>query len=323
MGSCVGSCVADFRDAVTAWACGTGWKVVRALPEKAAVRVFDAAADRIWKQRGAGVLQLERNLARVDRTWSSANLRELSRLGMRSYLRYWQEAFRLPSWPVERIRDGFVLDPAWILDDAVAAGTGAIMVPAHSANWDAAGAWAVVRYGGVTTVAERLKPEALFRKFVAFREAFGAEILPLGSDGVMRTLVRRLEQGRVVALLGDRDISRHGVEVQLMGEPALLPAGPALLAILTGAPLHPVGLRFTENGSRGDVLARIAVPAGLSREETVQVMTQQVADGLAEGIRRAPWDWHMLQPVWTADLDAERIARRRQAAGDTMSGPPS
>lgn len=301
------------RDAVTAWAFGTGWKVVRALPERAAIRVFDEAADRAWRRRGTGVRQLERNLSRVDRSWTEADLRELSRLGMRSYLRYWQEAFRLPSWPLERIRDRFGLTPSSLLDDAVASGTGAIMVPGHSANWDHAGAWAVVRYGSVTTVAERLKPEALFRRFVEFREAFGAEILPLGSDGVMRTLVRRLEQGRVVALLGDRDISRHGIEVDLLGEPARLPAGPALLAVLTGAPLHPVGLRFTEDGSHGDVLPRIEVPTGLTRDEAVRAMTQRVADGLAEGIRRAPWDWHMLQPVWTADLDPSRLARQQAA----------
>ena len=295
------------RDAVTEWAFSTGWRIVRRLPESTARRLFDRAADEMWRRRGPSVAQLERNLARADRSWSAADLRELSRAGMRSYLRYWQEAFRLPSWPIERIRDGFGLDPASALDDAMRAGTGAIMVPSHSANWDHAGAWACVRYGGVSTVAERLKPEGLFEQFLDYRRSLGMDVLALGDDDIVRQLARRLREGRIVALLGDRDISRNGIEVDLLGEPARLPAGPALLAIMTGAPLFPVAMRFTDEGSRGDVAPRIEVPQGLPRAEQIRVMTQQVADALGEGIRRNPHDWHMLQPVWTADLDPARM----------------
>ena len=307
------SIVAPARDAATTWAFTAGWRIVRALPEPAAIRAFDAAADRTWRRRGAGVLQLERNLHRVDPTLDDAGLRELSRAGMRSYLRYWQEAFRLPAWPIERIRDRMRLEPSHLLDDAVAAGSGAIMVPGHSANWDHAGAWACVRYGGVTTVAERLKPEALYRRFLDYRQALGMRVLPLGTEGIVRELVRDLQQGRIVALLGDRDISRNGIEVQLLGEPARLPAGPALLAIMTGAPLHPVSLRFTDDGVVGQVHPRVEVPTRLSRDEQVQAMTQAIADALGEGMRRSPHDWHMLQPVWTADLDARRLAARESS----------
>ena len=295
------------RDVVTEWAFSTGWRIVRRLPEPAARSLFDRAADAMWRRRGPSVAQLERNLARVDRSWSDADLRELSHAGMRSYLRYWQEAFRLPSWPVERLRDGFRLDPASALDDAMRAGTGAIMVPSHSANWDHAGAWACVRYGGVSTVAERLKPEGLFEQFLDYRRSLGMDVLALGDDDIVRQLARRLREGRIVALLGDRDLSRNGIEVDLLGEPARLPAGPALLAVLTGAPLFPVAMRFTEHGSRGDVAPRVEVPEGLPRAEQIRVMTQRIADALGDGIRRNPQDWHMLQPVWTADLDPARV----------------
>lgn len=293
---------------MTEWAFSTGWRIVKRLPEPAAQRVFDTVADQMWKRRGPSVVQLERNLARVDRSWTAADLRELSRDGMRSYMRYWQEAFRLPAWKIERIRDGFGLDPASTLDDAMAAGSGVIMVPGHSANWDHAGAWACVRYGGVSTVAERLKPAGLFEQFLSYRRSLGMDVLALGDDDVVRQLVRRLREGRIVALLGDRDISRNGVEVELLGEPARLPAGPALLSIMTGAPLYPVAMRFTADGSRGEVAPRVEVPEGLPRHEQVRVMTQQVADALSEGIRRSPQDWHMLQPVWVADLDPVRAA---------------
>ena len=297
-----------FGDAATEWAFQTGWRVVRRLPEGAAASVFDAAADQMWRRRGPSVQQYERNLRRIDPTWTQGQIRELSRSGLRSYLRYWREAFRLPSWSPERIRDTFDLVNRELLDEAVVSGTGAIMVPGHMANWDHAGAWACVRYGSVTSVAERLRPEGLFEQFLDYRRSLGMDILGLGDPDLVRGLARRLKEGRIVALLGDRDISRNGVEVSLFGRPASFPAGPALLSILTGAPLYPVTMWFEDVGSRGFIHDRVEVPAGLSRPQQVQRMMQQVADAFELGIRRDPTDWHMLQKVWIEDLDARESA---------------
>lgn len=295
-------------DAATEWAFQSGWRVVRRLPESAAAAVFNTAADQMWRRQGPSVQQYERNLRRIDPTWTQGRIRELSRAGLRSYLRYWQEAFRLPSWSPERIRDTFDLVNRELLDEAVRTGTGAIMVPGHMANWDHAGAWACVRYGSVTSVAERLKPEGLFEQFLDYRRSLGMDILGLGDPDLVRSLVRRLKEGRIVALLGDRDISRNGVEVSLFGRPASFPAGPALLSILSGAPLYPVTMWFEETGSRGFIHDRVEAPAGLSRPDQVQHMMQRVADAFDLGIRRDPTDWHMLQKVWLEDLDAREPA---------------
>ena len=294
------------RDAATEWAFQVGWRVVKRLPERSAQAVFNAAADQMWRRRGPSVEQLERNLRRVDPTWNQGDIRELSRASLRSYLRYWQEAFRLPSWSTERIRDTFDLVNREHLDDAVRHGTGALMIPGHMANWDHAGAWACVRYGGVTSVAERLKPEGLFEQFLDYRRTLGMTVYGLGDDDLVRSLARELKDGHIVALLGDRDISRNGVEVSLFGRPASLPAGPALLALLTDAPLFPVTMWFTEDGSRGYIHDRIEPPQGMSRDAQIRDMTQRIANAYELGIRRDPVDWHMLQPVWLEDLDPER-----------------
>ena len=180
------------------------------------------------------------------------------------------------------------------------------MVVNHAGNWDHAGAWACLRYGGLTTVAERLKPEGLYQRFAAYRESLGMEIVPTGEPDIVRTLARRLNEGRLVPLMGDRDIGRNGVTVDLFGAPASLPAGPALLAMLTKAPLHPVTLWFDGPAARGYVHDRIDVPAAGTREERVREMTQNVATAFEQGIREHPLDWHMMQQLWTADLDPER-----------------
>lgn len=293
--------VSKWSESASSAAFSVGWKTIRTLPEQRANALFARLADRLWRTDSGGVVQLRKNLARVHPELTSEEIHDYSRIGMRSYMRYYCEAFRLPTWSHARISDTFTLERGHLLDDAMNAGTGALMIPGHMANWDHAGAWAALRFGRVTTVAERLKPESLFRQFLEYRTRLGMEVLPLGQPDVMQSLVRRLRAGGLVALLGDRDLGASGVRVTLLGEEASLPAGPAVLALMTDAPLHPVSMWFEDGGTRGYVHDRIPIPTG-TREEQIQSITQSLADALGEGIRQHSADWHMLQRVWTADV---------------------
>lgn len=288
-------------ESLSAWLYDVGWKVTRTLPEPAANAVFRQMADALWRRGAGGVRQLEGNLRRVHPDYDNDAIRDLSRAGMRSYLRYWCEAFRLPTWSRQRITETFVLERQEILDSALEQG-GALMIPGHMANWDHAGAWAAATYGSVTSVAERLKPEKLFHAFLDYRRELGMDILGTGEADVLRQLTRRLRDGKLVALLGDRDISRSGVHVDFFGQPASFPAGPALLTLMTDVPLHPVTMWFDGEMCRGYVHDRIEVPTAGDRDEKIIAMTQQLARGWESGIREHSADWHMLQKVWVADL---------------------
>lgn len=281
-------------DTVTTWAYSAGWSTVKRLPEPVTSRAFDAIAGQMLRRDGRSVAQLRANLEHVlpnegDRYVEGA---------VRSYLRYWHEAFRLPTWSRARISETFTLERVELLDAAMQAGSGAVMVPGHMGNWDHAGAWAALRYGSVVSVAERLKPAGLFEQFLDFRRSLGMRIYGLGETDVMRTLIREVQAGQLVALLGDRDIGGTGVAVEFCGAPTTLPGGPALLSVLTGAPMHPVAMWFEGDELRGYVMDRIEAPAGLARNEQVQSMTQQLADALGAAIREHPTDWHMMQRVW-------------------------
>ena len=289
-------------DTITEWGFQAGWSITKRLPERASRRSFEFLADQMWRRRGSSVVQLERNLARIDPAWTPDEIHELSRETLRGYLRYWNEAFRLPSWSPERIRDTFDLENKEWMDQAVRSGTGAILVPGHMANWDHAGAWAAQRYGGITTVAERLKPEGLFDQFLAYRRTLGMEVFPIGHPDLVRDLARRVNEGRIVALLGDRDISRNGIEVSFFGQPAKMPAGPAILSLMTDAPLYPVLMWFDGDRIDGHIYERVVAPTGVDRSEQIRQMTQQVAKCFEDGIRKRPTSWHMLQKVWLADL---------------------
>ncbi|WP_416969281.1 phosphatidylinositol mannoside acyltransferase [Streptomyces sp. 4F14] len=287
---------------------GAGWGAVKKLPEPVAVRLGQTIADLAWQRRGKGVLRLESNYARVRPDASPEQLRELSRAGMRSYLRYWMESFRLPAWSKERVRGGF--DPIDVhhLTDALASGKGVVLALPHMGNWDLAGAWVTTKLDTpFTTVAERLKPETLYDRFVAYRQGLGMEVLPHSGGTAFGTLARRLRDGGLVCLVAERDLSANGVEVDFFGDRIRIPAGPSLLAQQTGALLLPVTLWYDDSPvMRGRVHPPIEVPASGTRAEKTSVMAQALADAFATGIADHPEDWHMLQRLWLADLDPAR-----------------
>ncbi|MDV9188557.1 phosphatidylinositol mannoside acyltransferase [Streptomyces sp. SR27] len=297
---------------------GAGWATVKKLPEPVAAGLGRRIADLAWKRRGKSVLRLESNLARVVPDATPERLAELSKAGMRSYMRYWMESFRLPTWSRERVERGIDIKDVHHLQEGLAAGRGVVLALPHLANWDLAGVW-VTRSLGVpfTTVAERLKPETLYDRFVAYRESLGMEVLPHTGGSAFGTLARRLRAGGLVCLVADRDLSASGVEVSFFGDTARMPAGPAILAQQTGAQLLPVTLWYDDTPvMRGRIHAPVDVPESGTRAEKTSVMTQALADAFAGGIADHPEDWHMLQRLWLSDLEA----RTEPATGAALDG---
>ncbi|MFF1677790.1 phosphatidylinositol mannoside acyltransferase [Streptomyces sp. NPDC058256] len=300
--------MSSLQDRLTDGAYALGWSTVKKLPEPVAVRLGRTIADIAWKKRGKGVRRLESNYARVVPDATPERLAELSRAGMRSYLRYWMESFRLPAWSKERVKTGFVVKDEHYLTDGIASDKGVILALPHMGNWDLAGAWVTTKLETpFTTVAERLKPESLYDRFVAYREGLGMEVLPHSGGTAFGMLARRLRDGGLVCLVAERDLSASGVEVEFFGEATRMPAGPALLAQQTGALLLPVTLWYDDSPvMQGRVHPPVEVPETGTRAEKTSAMTQALADAFATGIADHPEDWHMLQRLWLKDLDPER-----------------
>jgi phosphatidylinositol dimannoside acyltransferase len=295
-----------------------GWGALKSVPPGVSARAFRAGADLAAARNGAGVRQLRKNLRRVaGPDTSESALDELVGDALRSYARYWLETFRLPKMDhgdvVARVDAN--AEGSEHLDAAMAAGRGAIIVLPHMGNWDVSGLWFVDRGSPFTTVAERLEPASLYDRFVAYREGLGMEVLALtgGERSPMDVLAERLRAGRAICLVADRDLSRNGVDVQFFGETARMPGGPAMLAARTGAPVLPVGLWFTADGWGHRVNPPIELPGG-RLSERVRAGTQAVADAFAGEIAAHPADWHMLQPLWLADLPARPDRERGEPA---------
>ncbi|GAA4486655.1 phosphatidylinositol mannoside acyltransferase [Rhodococcus olei] len=282
-----------------------GWHVVRALPSRIATDLFDCGAD--IAARKSGPEQLRHNLARVLRVTPTDVPHEMIRASMRSYARYWKEVFRLPSMNPAQVTASIdaSVQGREHLEAAVRRGHGAVLALPHSGNWDLAGVWLVHHHGKVTTVAERLQPESLFRRFVRYREQLGFEVLPVsgGQRPPFEALADRLREGRIVGLLAERDLTAHGVPVSFFGEETRMPPGPAKLADHTGAPLLPVHCWNTDSGWGFKIEPPLDVSAG------VAATTQALADRFAANITEHPADWHMLQPLWVSDLPESRRSR--------------
>ena len=310
------------------------FRLFGAAPEPVSRAIIRVAADVAWLLHGSGVRRLEANLRRARPQASPRQIRRLSLEGMRSYLRYYAEAFVLPRLTPEQVDARMrAVGEAGVLE-ACGQGRPVVLALGHQGNWDLAGAWATVHLAPVTTVAERLEPAEVFDAFVGMREAIGLRIIPLdrGTD-VFRELVRALKGGGVlVPLLADRDLTSRGVEVTLLGERARVAAGPAALALATGATLVPTLLRHERlHGARrkaagspwGMVITfapPVPVPAHLPRSAQVVAMTQGWVDALGADIAEHPTHWHMLQRVFVEDLDPDRYAATtaaaREAAGE-------
>jgi lauroyl/myristoyl acyltransferase len=320
--------VTGVKDRLISAGYGLGWSVVCRLPESWAASAFQAAADIAWRRQGPQVQVLEGNLRRVlgpDAT--GAELRALSRESMRSYARYWLEVFRLPVISRERLLSQTVVEPGHLEEamDYLRAGRGVIFALPHMGNYDAAGAWIIAHgAGSFTTVAERLRPESLYDKFVALRSGLGMEVLP-ASGGMVNAfgiLSQRLRAGKLVCLVADRDVTGSGTEVDYFGEKARIMGGSAALAERTGAALFPAILWYEGECWGIYVDKEIQVPAEGDRKQKVAAMTQEVAHAFETGIRAHPADWHMLQRVFVADLDPERLAaaEAKAAAADPIGG---
>ena len=302
-------------DNLADWGYAAGWRLVRSVPEFFARNAFGAGAR--YAALGGGPEQLRKNLARVIGTTPAEVPDSLIRASLASYARYWREAFRLPTMDLDAL--ALRLDEVVIgkenVDAAFAAGRGLILALPHSGNWDMAGVWLVHHSGTFTTVAERLKPESLYRRFLEYRESLGFEVLPLtgaaeaatsdkGGRSAYEVLAERLRANRAVCLMAERDLTKSGVQVDLFGEPTRMPAGPAKLAIETGAALLPAHVYY-----RGeDCVVHLFPPLNFSSGD-VGVITQALADQFGKNIAAHPEDWHMLQPQWLADLSDERRAR--------------
>lgn len=280
-----------------------GWNVLWIMPSRWAYFLFNKAAQIIWRKESKSIKQLELNLARVlNCEVSDPRIRPLSLEAMQSYMRYYCETFMLPRWTDEQLFGKVRAEGSERITEALKTG-GVVLALPHLANWDWAGAWAARTFGSLCTVAERLRPEGVFQKFHKARTDRGITLMALsGEGGTYEYLRDHVNQGRVVALLSDRDVAKSGMSNEFFGHRTSLPIGAALLAIDTGRPLftcapwydgHNLVISFDS-----EVVFERSPVQGRDRVRRAQEVTKLIVTNFEKHISAHPENWHQLQPVW-------------------------
>jgi len=303
--SAAGSALDRVRGELTVGAYRAGGVLGRVVPRSLGMGVA-AAASRVVAAAATGRRDVvERNLRRIYGPGLSGRaLDRKVRATFDSYARYYYDAFRLPSMGVEQIERGIHVDgvehlEAAMADDAV----GPVLALPHLGGWEWAAAWITqVRGWGLAAVVEELDPPELFDWFLRFRESLGMNIIPLGPDAAAQVAAAAFDR-EVVCLLCDRDIGGTGVEVEFFGERTRLPAGPAVMALRTGCRVLPTAVYFNDgDGVTGVVRPPLEIERRGRLREDVARVTQDLAHELEYLIRRAPEQWHLMQPNWPSDL---------------------
>ena len=280
-----------------------GSALARALPERWVYGLANALGS-IAARRSKRRWLVETHLARITGLPRDSNeLQDKVVEAFCSYARYWLETFRLVRENREFFLERFGSVGNDNLNAALALGRGAIVVVGHLGNWDAAGAWVGATDRRLVAVAEVLRPRRMFEFFAEHRSRLGMTIYG-AEPGITSKLVTEVQNGAVLAIVGDRDLRGNGVEMDFFGEPATFPRGPANIALRSGVPLMVAGVYelFLPDGRRGwmcDISEPLEPPD--EGEGAVEVFTQRIAAKLEEYVARHPEQWHVFQPFWLSE----------------------
>ncbi|WP_460770153.1 phosphatidylinositol mannoside acyltransferase [Mariniluteicoccus flavus] len=270
-------------------------RVAPKLSTRATIRLGHGIARGALPIDWSHLRNLRRNLALTTGTEPT---RALMRAAIASWVRIYVEAQAVPGWGPERAIASITIAPE---DDRrlreAYATTGAVVALPHMGNWDLAGAWACATGMPVTTVAERLG-EQEFAAFTAIRARLGMDVFAHDDPRAPRALVRAIENGRLVCLMGDRDLPGTGLPVTWSGHEVTLPPGPAMIARTTGAALLVAACHYTPDGMVIEISEPIEHRPG---RDGLIAMTQDLADVFAAQVRAHPEDWHMFQPFFAED----------------------
>lgn len=281
------------------------WRAVRIVPEKSAYAIFKTLAILAYRRNGKRVARLRSNYRAVKPELPESELEVLVQEGLKSAMRYWCDTFRISDWSKERVFTTVRTQNEEYLLRPIEQGRGLIVALPHAGNWDHAGAFFCARGVRVNTVAEHLKPERLFRKFLAHREAMGMQVLDLNA-GVLAELENLLNEGELVALVADRDLSKSGVNVNFFGKTARMPAGPALLAYKTKADLITAYVSYTDSGIHIKFTEPLAINYQAEQKSEIERVTQLLANQFEYDISNNLTSWHMQQRIFIDEGFVER-----------------
>lgn len=271
------------------------------LPLGALYRVAGLAGSAAYSCWPGGRRRIRRNFARVLQ--DPGQVGPTARRSLQNYCRYLVDFARLGSQPAGEITALCDGDEVFSqLDAVLARGRGAVLVCMHFGNWDLGAAAGAAHGYRMAAVGERFSDGRVTAEVFGARERLGIRILPLDRPGP--SLLRTLKQNGLLALLIDRSVPGKGVTVRFFGEEVEVPAGPAQLALRTGAALVPIAAaRTRRQAAHVRLIADFSIDAAPTGDPAadVQRLTQEVMGAHEAFIRRYPEQWYKFGDMWASD----------------------
>ncbi len=211
----------------------------------------------------------------------------------RNFAKYLADFFRFSKIDAEYVKNNVKVENTRYLDEALAKGTGAIILSAHIGNWEWGGIVTALSGYPFYAVALPHKHKRVDDFFNSQREAKGMHVIPLGK--AVRQCITLLNNNEVVALVGDRDFTEKGDVSIFFGRQAILPRGPAALSIKTGAAIVP---GFVIRNNDESLTLRFEKPIQRQPEDSIPELTRRCTEIIEEYIRRYPDQWYMFRRFW-------------------------
>lgn len=240
-------------------------------------------------------------------------LRRVARQVFRNVARYYADLIRMPRMNLDQFLrqrltyhgfDEYVLP-------AIAKGKGVIITSAHFGSPELAVQGLLA--GGVKVVAltEPLRPPALSRLVDGLRGSKGHTILPVSFANV-KTLLRTVKAGGVVALMCDRDIEGKSIRVPLCGTPARVPVGAVELAMRTGATILPIfNHRTGDNGIEALIQPPLELVDSGDRDSDLKENVRRLLERFEPHLRSDPGQWVVLEAIWEDGDDTEAPSKEK------------
>ena len=206
-----------------------------------------------------------------------------------------------------------VSSPAWIrlvvdVGDSdrkiiahVQTGQGAIIAAPHMGSWEMATLTSLACGVRLFTVTGNQKNQLVEEYIHRMRMGTGFETLQR-SASVLKGIIRKIREGKVMALLPDVRSRTPGVTIQFLGKPANIAGGMGLIAKMTGVPVFPcVITRQGWTRHRYRIMDPVWPDANLEKTEDWQRITQEVFDVFDRAIREKPEQWFWFNKRWVLD----------------------
>jgi len=216
-----------------------------------------------------------------------------------------------------------------VLDDALAAGKGILLIGSHLGSFDALRVLSLERPDVTVRIVIDIEHGKLLQQFLnALNPALTASIINAREAGPATAIAikQALDSNAIVALLADRGQPNNATQpADFLGFPAPFPLSPWLLAAAVKTPVV-LAFGLYQGGNRYDLhfemFADCLTLDRNRRAEAVSEILHRFADRLAHYARLAPYNWFNFYDFWNNVPDPAAVVRdAAPGTGDLVRRP--